>query len=126
MSNQSTPTDPSPGHQPRDVARVSGNRIPRHVQWASAVVDEEDTGRLCDRDLESQRASNSTHELDEAGLDVCEVRVPYMLSVSLGSSVNSLPPSKRSPMHSNVIVQTPHHLFRPSLHPDRPGRLCHI
>ena len=61
-------SDPSSGHQPRAPGRTPGNHTPRHVQWASAVDDEEVAGRQRDRNLDSEAAS--THELDEAGLDV--------------------------------------------------------
>ena len=58
------------------MPRVSGNRTPRHVQWASAVDKDEVAGRAHERALESDAASN--HELDEAGLDVRAASVPQM------------------------------------------------
>ena len=61
-------SDPSTGHQPRTPGRTPGNNTPRHVQWASAVDEEEIAGRQRDRELESEVAL--VHELDEAGLDV--------------------------------------------------------
>ena len=63
MSNSSA------NHRPTALGRTPGNHTPRHVQWASAIDDDKVAGRQRDRDLESDVVS--THELDEAGLDVC-------------------------------------------------------
>jgi len=68
LPESSTMSGPSTSHQPRTPGRAPGNHTPRHVQWASAVDEEEVAGRQRDRELESEVAS--AHELDEAGLDV--------------------------------------------------------
>jgi hypothetical protein len=76
MSDPSPSTEPdlrAPGPaapaNPSGPARAPGSRTPRHVQWASAVDEDEVAGRIHGRDPESEAVSS--HELDEAGLDVC-------------------------------------------------------
>ena len=61
-------SSPSSCHRPGVPGRTPGYHTSRHVQWASAVDDEEVAGRQRDQNLDSEAAS--THELDEAGLDV--------------------------------------------------------
>jgi len=63
------------------MARVPGNRTPRRVQWASAVNEDGVTGRTRENALESD--ADSTHELDEAGLDVRAALVPQIPYFSL-------------------------------------------
>ena len=65
MSDQ---PDSTPTHQPGAISRVPGNRTPRRVQWASAVDKDDVLGRKHGDGLESD--AGSTHELDEAALDV--------------------------------------------------------
>jgi hypothetical protein len=104
MSNRSPSADTSAGHQP---AGAPGNRTPRRVQW---VDENETTGRTRDCGLEGDVVS--THELDEAGLDVRGVQFPLTILLT-SSSAPSRPPSTRSLMLLNVIAQTPHYLFPP-------------
>lgn len=66
MSNQSPSIDSSASHQARGQART-----PRHVQWANDIDEDGGAGGSRDHTLESE--IGPTHELDEAGLDVCRV-----------------------------------------------------
>ena len=79
LPKSSTMSKPSAGHQPRALGHTSGNHTPRHVQWASAVDEEEVAAGQRDHDLENE--IGSTHELDEAGLEVRTVS--SLLSCSL-------------------------------------------
>jgi hypothetical protein len=116
LPESSTMSDTSTTHQPRTSGRTPGTHTPRHVQWASAVDEEEVVGRQRDREPEGEVAS--AHELDEAGLDVrCGLLIAFLLTLSF---VHSQPPSKHLPMLSNATTHPPHHLTH---RPDRRDRI---
>jgi hypothetical protein len=116
MSNQSLSPDPIPTHQPGGMPRVPGNRTPRRVQWASAVdsaVDKDGVaGRRHENGLESD--ADSTHELDEAALDVRATPVSHTL-LRIHPCFHSQLRSKHLPTLLNVTVRAPHphHLSLP-------------
>lgn len=92
MSDQ---PDSTPTHQPEAMSRVPGNRTPRRVQWASAVDKDGVAGRRREDALESD--AGSTHELDEAALDVRATSVHLipcfpLIFVSTASSVPNAHP----------------------------------
>ena len=92
----------SSNHQPRPLGRTPGNHTPRHVQWASAIDDDEIAGRQRDRDRDLESDVASTHELDEAGLDVCTVYSLNSCSQVLLFTANRLSntnPCSRTPSH---------------------------
>ncbi|KAI9461872.1 hypothetical protein F5148DRAFT_1276653 [Russula earlei] len=98
MSYQPPSADPSSGNRSTGVAHAPGNRTPRRVQWASAVDDDDDVGRLRDRGPESQVAS--THELDETGLDSAAFR-------TLAHALERHSSSSASPIHATSTFQPP-------------------
>jgi hypothetical protein len=106
------PAAPASHDQPSGPARApAGSRTPRRVQWASAVDDDKVAARLHDRDLESEAVSN--HELDEAGLDVCNFS---LLFTFLTHGFHSQLSSRRSLMlSSDTIARLPLRLFRQPL-----------
>lgn len=92
-------------HQPRPLGRTPGNHTPRHVQWASTIDDDEVAGRQRDRDLESDVVS--THELDQAGLDVSTLHSLVSCSHVLLFTANRLSnsnPCSRTPSHKLGII----------------------
>jgi hypothetical protein len=110
LPESSTMSGPSSSsHQPRTPGRAPGNHTPRHVQWASAIDEEEVAGRQRDCELESEVAS--THELDEAGLDVrmvCSADC-FLYSLYLLFTANRLP-------NTYPCSRTPSLIFRIILH----------
>lgn len=92
MSNSSA------NHPSRPLGRTPGNHTPRHVQWASAIDDDEVAGRQRERNLGSDVVS--THELDEAGLDVCTVHsfLSYSHVLLLADCLSNSFPCSRTPL----------------------------
>src|SRR5712691_841246 len=97
-------SDSSTNHRSRPLGRTPGNHTPRHVQWASAIDDDEVAGRQRDRNLESDVVS--THELDEAGLDVCTVHsflsYSHVLLFTANRLSNSYPCSRTPPLKLGI------------------------
>lgn len=94
MSNRPPSPDPTITHQRGEMPRVTGNRTPRRVQWASAV-EEDGFARRNHNEIGPESDAASTHELDEAGFDV---RAPPVDSNALFptqflSTANCLPNS---------------------------------
>ncbi|KAI0295613.1 hypothetical protein B0F90DRAFT_1811458 [Multifurca ochricompacta] len=82
----------------------SGNRTPRHVQWATtAVVEGTTTGGIRDSGPESEKAS--THELDEAGIDPSAFQtLTHALERHRSSSASHLPTVESSTPASLKIL----------------------
>jgi hypothetical protein len=78
-------------------ACTPGNRTPRHVQWASEVDED---NRIRGHGSEGASDVTSTHELDEAGLDVTNLYsilgLPYLLMFTASRLSNTYPCSRAS------------------------------
>jgi hypothetical protein len=101
MSNHhlSPSAECSLGEQPSALACTPGNRTPRHVQWASEVDED---NKIRGHGSEGNSDLTSTHELDEAGLDVTSLYsfpgLPYSLILLFTASrlSNAYPCSRAS------------------------------